>query len=348
MEGPEYHLPIEIPGLQFFRENDPFDLECGGRFEKGIVIAYHTYGSLNEERNNVIWVCHALTANSNVSEWWSGLFGDDNVFDPSKYFIVCANILGSCYGTTGPRSIDPQKNQPYGMSWPLVTVRDWVKAHELLRRYLGIEEIYLCIGGSCGGHQVLEYALMVPELIRHLGLLVTSPRETSWVIASHEAQRMAMETDPTLHDNENHSGAKGMQTARGIALLGYRTIESYIETQTDDDHKLENLRVSSYIRYQGEKLVKRFYAHCYYHLTKSLDTHHIGRDRGPINEVLRSIRIPATVIGIYSDRLIPVSQQELLVRHMPASKFHAVESLYGHDGFLIETAQIQRIFKPLM
>ncbi len=344
----EYNIPIDIPGISFYKDNIPFQLELGGQFEDGILIAYHTYGTLNAKRNNVIWVCHALTANSHVADWWSGLFGKGRVFDPSKYFIVCANILGSCYGSTGPRSINPQTGEPYGMQWPLVSVRDWVNAHERLREYLGIEEIYLCIGGSCGGHQVLEFACLIPDRIMHLGLLVTSPRETAWAIAGHEAQRLAMEADPTLFENEDHSGSAGLRAARGIALLGYRTIESYIESQTDDDESVDHFLASSYIRHQGDKLVKRFYPHCYYHLIKTLDTHHIGRGRGAVYDVLKSIRIPATVIGIYSDRLIPVPQQEILVRHMPNSKFHAVDSLYGHDGFLIETGQIMKIFMPLM
>lgn len=348
MEGPEYNIPIDIPGINFYKDNVPFDLELGRRLENGIVIAYHTYGTLNAEHNNVIWVCHALTANSNVSDWWSGLFGEGNIFDPSLYFIVCANLLGSCYGTTGPRSINPETGEAYGMNWPLVTVRDWVTAHERLRIHLDIEEIHLCIGGSCGGHQVLEMALLRPARIKHLGLLVTSPRETAWVIAGHEAQRLAMESDPTLFENENHSGLNGMRAARGTALLGYRTIESYIESQTDEDHVTDHFSASSYIRYQGEKLVRRFYPHCYYHMMKTLDTHHIGRGRGDINEVLHSITIPSTIIGIYSDRLIPVSQQEILVRNMPNARFHAVHSHYGHDGFLIETAQIMRIFYPVI
>ncbi len=348
MIGPDYNIPIEIPGLSFYNDPAPFNLELGGQFENGICIAYHTYGNLNAERNNVIWVCHALTANSNVADWWKGLFGEGNVFDPSKYFIVCANILGSCYGTTGPRSINPNTHEPYGMHWPLVSVRDWVHAHDRLRRHLGIEHIHLCIGGSCGGHQVLELAYLIPDRIRHLGLLVTSARETAWAIAGHEAQRLAMQADYTLVENDDHSGRAGLRAARGIALLGYRTIEAYIESQTDEDYAVDHFRSSSYIRHQGNKLVNRFYAHSYYHLIKTLDTHNLGRGRGHIYDVLHSIRIPSTVIGIYSDHLIPVSQQEILVRYMPRAKFFAVDSVYGHDGFLIETDQIRRIFLPLV
>ena len=340
----DYTLPVEIPGISYFCDPSPFSIELGYTFTDGITIAYHTYGQLNEARNNVIWVCHALTANSRVDDWWSGLFGEGKALDPTKYFIVCANVLGSCYGSTGARSINPVSGQPYGMDWPLVTVRDWVSAHDRLSVHLDIDEIQFCIGGSCGGHQVLEFAYLISDKIKHLGLLVTSARESAWAIAGHEAQRQAMLADQTLFENNNESGAGGMRAARGIALLGYRTIEAYIETQTDLDDVIQDHRASSYIRHQGEKLVNRFYAHCYWHLIRTLDTHHLGRGRGGIEKVLQQLKMKATIIGIDSDRLIPVPQQILLAENMPDATLHILQSPYGHDGFLIETDQINNIF----
>ncbi len=344
MQGPEYEIPVEIPGVKYYHHSSSFSLELGGTLH-GITIAYNTYGELNPEGDNVIWVCHALTANSNVADWWSGLYGEGKLFDPLKYFIVCSNILGSCYGSTGPRSINPATGEAYGMDWPLVTIRDWVKAQDILRSHLGIHSIALCIGGSCGGHQVLEFAILNPDKIKRLGLLVTSSRETAWVIAIHEAQRLAMEADPTLYENENHAGDRGMKAARGTALLGYRTFESYVQSQTDLADTVVDQLASTYIRHQGEKLVKRFYAHCYYHLTKSLDTHHLGRGRGAIDRVLKSIQIPAILIGIDSDRLIPVTEQQFLANHLPDVDCHIIHSLYGHDGFLIEAQKILEIFR---
>jgi len=342
--GADYKLPVEIPGLQFLHSQAPFVLESGFSFDHGITIAYHTYGELNADRNNVIWVCHALTANSRVDDWWNGLFGEKKLFDPSKYFIVCANVLGSCYGSTGARSIDPKTQKPFGMNWPLVTVRDWVKAHELLRQHLGIEAIALCIGGSCGGHQVLEFAYLIPDRIKHLGLLVTSARESAWAIAGHEAQRLALQADPTLQDNKDTAGSKGMKAARGMALLGYRTIDAYIDAQTDRDEVLQNHLASSYIRHQGEKLEKRFYAHCYYHMIGTLDTHHLGRERGSLPNVLNQLTMRATVIAIDSDRLIPAEQQIFLAEHLPNANLHIIHSPFGHDGFLIETEKINSLF----
>ncbi len=341
--SPDYILPIQIPGIQYFKDTDPFILEQGYTFHEGITIAFHTYGSLNADKNNVIWVCHALTANSRVDDWWNGLFGEGKILDPTRYYIVCANVVGSCYGSTGARSINPIDGKPFGMKWPLVTVRDWVSAHNRLRMHLGIDDIHLCIGGSCGGHQVLEFAYLIADKIKHLGLLVTSARESAWAIAGHEAQRQAMLADPTLTENNNESGAAGMKAARGMALLGYRTIEAYIESQTDLDEVITDHRVSGYIRHQGDKLVNRFYAHCYWHLLRTLDTHHLGRNRGALPEALRKLTMRATIIGIDSDRLIPVDQQLYLAEYLPDASIHILHSAYGHDGFLIETEQINSV-----
>ena len=137
--------------MNFFHHPHQFNLECGGTLGE-LTIAYTTYGTLNKDKNNVVWICHALTANSNAAEWWDGVVGENHVIDPAKYFIVCANVVGSCYGSTGPRSINPATGKAYGMDWPLVTIRDWVRGLDRLSDHLGIEEIRLCIGGSCGGH----------------------------------------------------------------------------------------------------------------------------------------------------------------------------------------------------
>jgi homoserine O-acetyltransferase len=284
-----------------------------------------------------------LTANSHVADWWSGLYGEGNIFDPGRYFIVCANILGSCYGTTGPRSINPITGQPYGIDFPHFTIRDMANAHELLRRHLGIEAIQLCIGGSCGGHQVLEFAYILPDTIKNIALLVTSARETAWAIAGHEAQRMAIQADHTWKENRDDAGKDGLMAARGMALLGYRTFASYVERQTDEEHKINDLKAASYIQYQGLKLERRFYAHNYWHLTKALDAHHIGRGRGGTAEALSQLKMPALVVSIDSDLLIPTPEQRYLAMHLPKATYQEITSNFGHDGFLIETDQIRKV-----
>ena len=337
-----YHIPVKIPHLKFHHSNEPFRLETGAVLPE-LTVAYHTFGELNAEKNNVIWVCHALTANSNVADWWEGLFGPGKVYDPEKYFIVCANILGSCYGTTCPRSLNPDTGRAYGLEFPVFTIRDIVQAHELLRQHLRIEEIQLCIGGSCGGHQVMEFAYLLPDRIKNIALLVTSARETAWAIAIHEAQRMAIQADPTWKDDDDKGGVAGLKAARGMGLVSYRTFEAYKARQTDADDKLDDFLAASYIRYQGEKLERRFYAQCYWYLTKALDAHHIGRGRGGADVALSKLKMPALVLSIDTDMLIPPVEQWFLSQRLPDSTHVQLPSDFGHDGFLIETERIGKI-----
>jgi homoserine O-acetyltransferase len=215
-----------------------------------------------------------------------------------------------------------------------------VRAHDLLRQHLGIEEIELCIGGSCGGHQVLEFAWLLQECIRRKALLVTSARETAWAIAIHEAQRMAMQADPSFFEDKDTGGAAGMQAARGMGLVTYRTFNAYKHGQTDDDDKFNDLKAAGYIRHQGAKLARRFYAQSYWVLSKALDSHHIGRGRGGAEAALAKLTMPALVLSIDSDLLIPPSEQQFLAANMPKAEYVELTSPFGHDGFLIETERI--------
>ncbi len=338
-----YEIPVQIEGIQFFQSNNSFDLESETSLPN-ITIAYHTYGTLNANKDNVIWVCHALTANSAVANWWSGCFGKGKMFDPEDYFIVCANILGSNYGTTCPRSINPKTGKAYGMDFPLISLRDMVKAHQLLLEHLQIRKIAYCVGGSCGGHQVLEMALLLPDVIQSMVLLVCGAKESPWAIASHEAQRMALETDPTFYDNTNKAGWKGLRAARAMALLLYRTQPTYKHLQEDTDERLDNFSASSYVNYQGLKLERRFYAHAYWTLSKALDTYDLGRGRGGVETALSTINIPALIISMDTDLLIPPSEQKILADFLPLSTYKVINTPYGHDGFLIETDQINQLF----
>ena len=330
--------------VQIYKYQQGFNLEQGGHLVE-LEIAYHTFGTLNAAKDNVVWVFHALTANSDPTDWWQGVVGDNTLVNPDKHFIVCANVLGSFYGTTNPRSINPTTGLAYGIEFPSFTVRDVVQAHHLLRQHLGISTVMMGLGGSFGGHQALEFALAAPNVVKSLVLLATSARETAWSIAIHEAQRMALETDATWQEDSPSAGSMGLKTARALGLISYRTINAYIQTQTDNTPKLDQHRAASYVRYQGEKLAQRFHAHCYWHLSKCLDTHHIGRDRAPIETVLANLNIPVSVIGITSDLLIPVSEQQFLTRHLPKSVYYEIDSKFGHDGFLIEVSQINTILE---
>lgn len=328
--------------VKTFSSSQPFALETGAVLHE-LTIAYHTWGQLNEAGDNVIWVCHALTANSNAKEWWPNLIGPGLVFDTNHYFIVCANILGSCYGTTGPSSINPETGKPYFYSFPFITIRDMVNAHDLLREHLGIQKIHLLAGGSMGGYQVLEWAVKAPVLCKHLFVITTSARESAWGIAIHTAQRMAIETDSTWKEGSESDGLNGLKVARAIGMLTYRSYDSFVKTQTDhNNEKVDGFMASSYIQYQGEKLANRFTAHSYWHLSKALDSHNLARGRGEMNEVLKGISAKTLVMGIESDLLCPVKELVFLAEQIPSAQLITIGSLYGHDGFLVETAAISQ------
>lgn len=334
--------------VKTYTNQQPFTLESGQQLPN-VEIAYHTYGELNPQGSNVIWICHALTANSDPADWWNILVGEGKQFDPGKNFIVCANILGSCYGTSGPLTIDPGTKQPYYSSFPKVTIRDIVKAHILLREHLGIKKINVGAGGSMGGYQLLEWALVEPGAIENMILLTTSAKESAWGIAIHTAQRLAIETDPTWKDLSSSAGSAGLKTARAIGMLTYRNYETFIKEQDDpDDLKTDNYKVSSYINYQGDKLVKRFNAQSYWLITKAMDSHNIGRNRGSIEKILGTIKAKTLVIGISSDILCPLSEQKYLAQHIPGAKLAVIESSYGHDGFLIEGEKISKAIAEFM
>ncbi len=324
----------------FFQLPDPFPLESGEALAGGRV-AYRTWGQLNATRDNVVWVCHALTANADVLDWWPGLFGEGHFFDPADWFIVCANILGSCYGSTCPLDTDPTTGEARFQRFPLLTIRDLVAAHDALRQELGLARIHTLIGGSLGGQQALEWAVSQPEIIGHLVVIATSARHSAWGIAFNEAQRLAIEADATYHENRPGGGDAGLAAARAIALLSYRGHDAYCATQTEpDDSLLRDFRASSYQRYQGNKLVARFDAYSYVALTRAMDSHHLGRGRGSVAAALASIRARTLVLGITSDVLFPLIEQREIAQGIPGAVYGELDYSFGHDGFLLETVKI--------
>jgi homoserine O-acetyltransferase len=327
--------------MEYFHYQQPFVLESGQTLP-GITIAYHSYGKLNANKDNVIWICHALTANSDVKEWWPGMIGKGMLFNPEKNFIICANILGSCYGTTGPLSVNPNTGQLYYHSFPFITIRDMVAAHILLREHLGIAKIEFLIGGSIGGYQALEWAVMEKEAIKNMLLLTTSAAESAWGIAVHTAQRLAIEADNTWKEPHPDAGIKGMKAARAIGMLTYRNYELLVEKQTDPDiNKTDNFKASSYINHQGDKLVKRFNAYTYWMLTKAMDSHNIARGRADdLQTVLKTIPHKTLIMGVSTDILCPVQEQKFIAQNMPNATYIEISSSYGHDGFLVETEKI--------
>lgn len=316
----------------------PFILESGEKLPE-LKIHYTTTGKLNENKDNIVWVFHALTANSNPFEWWSGLFGDDHYFNPEKHFIICANVLGGCYGTTGPNS-DEIPDELKGIHFPSITVRDVVKAHEQLADNLGITSVKFAIGGSFGGYQAIEFSLGKVS-VDNLVVIASATSESPWNIAIHETQRMALKTDTSLLRSEG--GKQGLEAARGIGLLTYRTPQSFIESQPRTKDQINGFKASSYINYQGKKLSNRFSPHSYLTLINCLDTHDITRKRGDLRNVLSSLTSKTLCIGIEEDLLASPYLLKESCQLIPRGHFELIQSKFGHDGFLLETNKITEL-----
>jgi homoserine O-acetyltransferase len=331
--------------MKSLKYNHPFVTESGVSFPE-LEIAYDSWGSLNENRDNVIWVCHALTASSDVESWWPGMMGEGMVLDTKKYFVVCANILGSCYGTTGPLSENPATSCPWLNDFPVITVRDAVRLHEILREHLGISLIHTIIGSSIGGYQALEYSIMYPDVIKRLIFIAASARQSPWAIAFNESQRLSIEADETFFIKNISGGKRGLKAARSIALLSYRTAFAYNKTQEEDtDEKTGFFRASSYQAYQGDKLVNRFNPWSYYRLTQLSDSHNVGRARGGVINALKMVKASTLCIGIKSDILFPVEEQMFVADNVVNGHYSEIDSFFGHDGFLIEAEQVSAAIK---
>lgn len=328
-----------------FHYNQTFELESGKTLP-GFQLRYTTLGRLNSTRSNIIWVCHALTGSSDFTSWWSTLFMDESPFNPNDHLIICANMLGGCYGSTGPLSINPVTGKSFYHTFPALTNRDVVKAFDLLREHLGFEKIHTLIGASLGGQQALEWVIEKPEVFENIIPIATNVFHSPWGIAFNEAQRLAIEADSTWKDNDERAGLNGLKAARAIGMLSYRHYNGFSKTQSEKSTTVvEDFRAASYQRYQGEKLAKRFNAFTYWLLSKMMDSHHIARGKESTEEVLRSIKAKALIISIDSDILFPPEEQEFLANHIPGAQLKTISSAYGHDGFLVEYPAFKQILK---
>jgi homoserine O-acetyltransferase len=336
------------------RIEDDFAFEAGGSVS-GIEVVYHTSDREYKAGDRVVWLCHALTANSNPMDWWPEMVGKGCCIDPEKDYVVCVNIFASPYGTTGPRDWcagkrREAKGERSPLDFPKVTVRDMARLFPIVRKYIGIEKVDLLVGSSIGGFQALEWAILEPEVIERAAFIATAPRVTPWLGAWMESQRMAIEADPTFKACESLAGGqKGLEAARALSLISYRTFDGYNLTQAEEDEDcLFAGRVASYERYQGEKLVKRdFDAYSYYYLTWSVDSHNVGRKRGGVAAALGEIKAKSVVITITSDGLFPPVEGREWAAWIPGAKYVEIESKWGHDGFLLETEAIAERLEEL-
>ncbi len=341
-----------------------------------VQIAYECYGQLNEDGSNAILVCHALTGNAHagsfydaegrlvgVEGWWDPLIGPGRALDTDRYFVVCSNFLGGCYGTTGPTSLDPRTGRPYGPRFPAISVRDMVRAQRLLMATLGVTRLLTVTGGSLGGFQVLEWAAMYPEMVQSIVPIATSLAHSAWCIGLNQVAREAIRLDPAFRDGDYAAGDQpldGLGVARQIAMISYRSGVSFqarfgrrVAPGTERAQPFqasgkgtkviatgEDFEVSRYLRYQGQKLVDRFDANTYITITEAMDRHDVGAGRGSAAQALMSFRGPVVCLGIDSDVLYPTYEQREIVRlfrnNGNDARYVEITSPHGHDAFLIE------------
>lgn len=325
-----------------------FEFECGGFIDSPDLV-YFTSPRDYKPGEKVVWVCHALTGNSNPEDWWPEMVGPGCLFDPDRYFIVCVSMLCSPYGECNPATINPATGRPYLLDFPKTTVRDVVNANICVRKHLGIEKIDMMLGPSIGGFQTVEWTCMEPDVILNSVFLATSVKALPFLTAFNESQRMALRADSSFMAAEDiHGGEAGLMCARSIALISYRTSMGYNVSQEEPDvDVLFSDRAASYQRYQGLKLVNRgFDAYGYWYLSYILDSMNVGRGRGGVENALRSIRANCILIGITTDQLFPSELLREASEMIPHASFHEIDSIFGHDGFLIENDQLDAILRP--
>ena len=372
--------PSRLPATGAWREGDdaghrrffrvpadrPFALEGGGVLQ-GLQVAYETWGELNDDASNAVLVCHALTGDSHVAGpsgrghptdgWWDDLVGPGKAVDTDRWFVVCANVLGGCQGTTGPSAPDPTSGRPYAGAFPVVTIRDMVRSQALLATHLGVDRWLAVLGGSMGGMQALEWSIMYPERVRAAAVLATSVAASAQQIAWSHVGRHAVVLDPRWRDGDYYDAEpgqgphEGLALARSIAQIHYRSEQVFQERferravePVDRLSLWDRFQVESYLDYQGEKLVRRFDANSYLVLNKAMDLHDVGRKRGGVAEALDRVAAPVLTMAIDSDTLYPPYQQEhlrdLLVGRGVLFDHVEITSPHGHDGFLLEPAQV--------
>ena len=327
-----------------YKSSVPLTLESGEVLED-FTVAYTTYGSLSADASNVIWVIHALTGDSNAADWWSGLVGEKAIYNFTNHFIICANLLGSCYGSTNPLSENPKTGLPYYDRFPLVSTRDLANSLELLRTHLKIDSIHTLIGGSLGGQVALEWAYLLGNKLRHVIAVAATAKTSPWVIGFNEAQRMAIATDSSWGQPQDDAGLKGLEAARAMAMLSYRNPQDLNAKQKETTDKLDGFLASSYLRYQGSKLTKRFNAFSYWTLTKAMDNHDIGRGRGGCAKALAEISATVLAVGVNSDLLFLDQESQELIKPIKKGEHATLLSPAGHDAFLIEFEQLSRLIE---
>ena len=348
---------------------DTLPLQHGGHLGP-VTLAYETWGTLNAEGNNAILITHALTGNSHAHDpqhmddpkkaWWNPLIGPGRPFDISQYFVICSNVLGGCYGSTGPSSIDPSTGRPYGMRFPVITIRDMVRAQRILIEHMGIRQLAMVAGGSIGGQQALEWAVSYPELVQKVIVVAATVALTAQAIAFSEVGRQAIMADPLWQGGHYPPGQgpeAGLSIARMLAMVTYQSEEgmemrfarrpaqnSAIPAPGRSVDLGERFDVENYLYYQGGTLVRRFDANSYLYISRAMDLYDVSEDYPSLEAALRRLRSKALFIGIRSDFLCPAVRVRWLVDKLRTlggdSTYVELDSPHGHDAFLKEWEQM--------
>jgi len=359
-------LIVETQTATLFENSDPLQLECGKSLAP-VTVAYETYGRLNDDGTNAVLICHALTANAHAAGyhaatdeapgWWDGLIGPQRAFDTRKYFVVSPNILGSCYGTTGPSSINPATGEPYRTAFPQFTVRDIIAVQKKLLDTLGVKRLAAVCGSSLGGMQTLEWGVTYPNFCETIIPISTAAQQSAWCIGLNTAARSAIMSDPVWNQGfYEQQPMHGLATARMIGMLSYRSAEELEQrfgrrrqnTSLNRFDATNLFEVESYLQYQGEKLGKRFDANTYIYLSRAMDMHDVTHGRAPLPEVLGSLKARMLCIGVSSDLRYPTREQKEIVRFTPHAVYQEIASIHGHDAFLIEFDQLNAIIKAFL
>ena len=346
-------------GDLWLTETQPFSLVSGEALPS-VKVHYAVYGTLNEWRDNAMLVCHALSGSARVGDWWPQLFGEDGVFDLERDCVICVNVIGSCYGSTGPRNINPATGEIYGEDFPLITVRDWVRAQAAVLDHLGIEKLQAVIGGSIGGMQALQWAVTFPERLEQCIAVGVAPL-TALGLALNHLQRQAIFHDPLWQGgrySEEQPPKNGLAQARAIAMCSYKSEELFQERygrspnrNGEDPHRslAERYDIGGYLDYQGEIFTRRFDAASYVSITKTMDNFDLARGFESENAALQRILARTLLVGISSDWLFPAAEVKALGERMRkagvAVTYAELVSAHGHDGFLAEADVLARLLR---
>ncbi len=373
--GPDSVGFVQRQSATLFAPPHPLKLAGGGELSP-VTVSYETYGTLSPQRDNAIFVCHALTGDAHVAGWntpqdrktgwWDEFVGPGKGLDTNRYFVICANCLGGCQGTTGPQSLNPQTGQPFALNFPFMTMRDVVDVHAELVRSLGVEKLLSVIGGSLGGMQVLEWAARFPDMIHSAVCLASAAKLTAQGIAFNAVGRRAIVTDPNFHGGQYYDKPLGpnvgLALARMVAHITYLSdvsIEQKFSRRLQGSEKLSydmmqqiEFQVESYLHYQGKRFIERFDANSYLYLTRAMDYFDLAESYGSIVSALSRTNARFLVTSYTSDWLFPTSQSKELVRALIEAGRHVtfieLASAYGHDAFLIEFEWLEKLVRPFL